>query len=53
MATAQYGVGLLKVAMDLIGFKGGQTRSPLKRITDPAVLKELDRALAPFKEMED
>lgn len=53
MATAQYGVGLLKVAMDLIGFKGGQARSPLKRITDPAVLKTLDQALAPFKEMED
>ncbi|MGM0216518.1 4-hydroxy-tetrahydrodipicolinate synthase [Enterococcus sp. AZ109] len=37
--TAQYGIGGMKAAMDLMGLAGGETRSPLNRPNEEVTLK--------------
>jgi 4-hydroxy-2-oxoglutarate aldolase len=46
--TVKYGIGGLKMAMDLVGYFGGNPRPPLKR-PGPEVEVELKRLLAPLK----
>jgi len=46
--TAKYGIGGLKMAMDLAGYFGGNPRSPLKR-PDKNIEEELKRHLLRLK----
>ena len=46
--TTKYGIGGLKMAMDLVGYFGGDPRSPLKR-PGKEVEKELRRLLLRLK----
>jgi 4-hydroxy-2-oxoglutarate aldolase len=48
--TTKYGIGGLKLAMDLAGFFGGNPRSPLKR-PDREVEEDLKRLLAQLKKV--
>jgi 4-hydroxy-2-oxoglutarate aldolase len=48
--TTKYGIGGLKLAMDLAGFFGGNPRSPLKR-PDRKVEEDLKRLLAQLKKV--
>jgi 4-hydroxy-2-oxoglutarate aldolase len=50
--TTKYGIGGLKVAMDLAGYFGGDPRSPLKR-PDKKVEEELKRLLLRLKKYEE
>ncbi len=52
LATVGRGVGYLKLAMDLMGYKGGQVRSPLTKESDPDLEAELDRMLDYFRPLE-
>ncbi len=52
MTTATYGVGCLKMAMDMMGFQGGQVRAPLKAPPQTEVGAELKRILKFFEPFE-
>jgi 4-hydroxy-2-oxoglutarate aldolase len=47
--TVEYGIGGLKAAMDLAGYRGGDVRSPLK-LPDPTAMARLRELLRPFQE---
>jgi 4-hydroxy-2-oxoglutarate aldolase len=50
LVTSVYGVAGLKLALDLLGFHGGPTRSPLLPPPDRA-RADIERALAAFEQM--
>ena len=46
MVTSRWGVPALKLAMNLIGLQGGQVRSPLTDLIDPAAKSAIEAELA-------